>query len=438
MFAIIVGLLVLGILILVHELGHFLVAKAEGIRVLAFSIGFGPVLFSRQKGETEYRVSSIPFGGYVKMEGEDPEEETNDPRAFSSQPIWQRALVAFAGPFSNYLFSFILLGAAFLIGVEEPLYTNNLTIGDVAKNSPASEAGIMMGDSIVAMGGEEVSTWNEVQNQLARQKREYTMTIRRDGSRRQVVLNMSVDDDNQLPDPLAGLRPPLAPVIGQVVEGDPADDAGIRKGDSIVAYNGDPIYSWYQFAEKISNHPDTTGPARLRIARNDSILQITVEPEYDSTEKRYLMGIAAAPPSTRTVHYSFGPAVARAFSKSGEYATLIFTVLGRLFTQDIPTNQLAGPVGIIQMSGAAAGGGLSTLFMFAALIGINLAVLNLLPLVITDGGQIVFLAIEGIRGKPVNAKTRAVINQIAVFLFIALFLYVTFNDIQRIGSMFGR
>ncbi len=438
MFAIIVGLLVLGILILVHELGHFFVAKAEGIRVLAFSIGFGPALFSRQKGETEYRVSSIPFGGYVKMAGEDPEEETNDPRAFSSKSIWQRALVAVAGPFSNYIFSFVLLGAAFLIGVEEPLYTDNLTIGDVAPDTPAAEVGLRRGDSIVAMSGEEVSTWNDVQTQFARQKPEYSITVLRDGARRRVTLDMSIDDDDQLPNPLAGLRPPLAPVVGQVIAGDPADKAGIRKGDSVLSYNGEPIHSWYQFSDKISNYGDTVAAATIRVARKDSVLQYSVKPEYDSTQKRYLLGIAAAPPPTRTVRYGPGSAVSRAFTQSGEYAMLIFTVLGRLFTRDIPADQLAGPLGIIQMSGAAATGGLSTLFMFAALIGVNLAVLNLLPLVITDGGQILFLAIEGIRGKPVDAKTRAVINQVAVFLFIALFLYVTFNDIQRLGAMFGR
>lgn len=438
MFAVIMGLLVLGILILVHELGHFLVAKAEGIRVLAFSIGFGPALFSRQKGETEYRVSSIPFGGYVKMAGQDPEDETNDPRAFSSQPIWQRALVAVAGPFSNYLFSFVLLGAAFLIGVQEPLFTDNLTVGDVAGDSPASDAGILMGDSIVAIDGEEIGSWSELQSRFARRNPEYSVTVIRDGFQRRFDLSMSVDNDDVVPNPLAGLRPPLAPVIGHVIEGDPADKAGLRNGDSVLTYNGEPIHSWYHFADEISNHGDTAGSATIRVARRDSVLRLAVDPEYDSTENRYLMGIAAAPPPTRTVRYGFGSAAGRAFSKSGEYAGLIFTVLGRLFTRDIPADQLAGPVGIIQMSGAAASGGLSTLFMFAALIGINLAVLNLLPLIITDGGQILFLSIEGIRGKPVDVKTRALINQIAVFLFIALFLYVTFNDIQRLGAMFGR
>ncbi|MBD3419312.1 MAG: RIP metalloprotease RseP [Chitinivibrionales bacterium] len=434
---IVLALIVLGLLIFVHELGHFLIAKWSGIRVLAFSIGFGPTIVNHKVGETEYRISAIPFGGYVKMSGEDPEEEsTDDPRAYISKPVWQRMAVAAAGPVANFLFAFVALWIVFMAGVSRPAYNENTTLGGVAPKSAAARSGLETGDSISALAGKPVESWDELQKRLTRERGNgFSITIIRNGQQRQLHLEPDrAHKGDEGFDPLGGLRPPLPAVIGMISENSPAERSRLQPQDSVIAFNGEPVHSWFQFANAISSFQKGNDSASLRVRRNSKSLTIKVVPEYDSTEQRYLLGIRPASPPTRVVRYSLLSAMSRAGATSWEYATLIFTFLGQLFSRTVPADQLAGPVGIVQIGAAAAEAGVSALIMLAALISVNLAVLNLLPLVITDGGQMLFLIIEGMRGKPVSSDMRARINRIAVALFILLFLYVTWNDLQR---MFG-
>jgi regulator of sigma E protease len=433
---IVIGLLILGVLILIHELGHFLVAKWNGIRVLSFSIGFGPVLFKRTWGETEYRLSVIPFGGYVHMAGEHPEDEHEQAEdEFNSKPIWRRISVAVAGPGANYVFSLLLLAIAFMYGVEQELYLERPIVGAVMDNTAAANSPIQPGDSVLAVNGEPVDSWEAIGKHLTRPDDAYEVVYSSKGTVDTTVLR--VDTKNELTrNPYAGLLPPLPAEVGTVRPETPAAEAGLQEGDEIIAIDSVVVHSWYQLTNRIADYDSAAGPLLLTVRRNGAVTTVDIAPEFDQQEERYLLGIEMARPESRTVRYGLFAAIPRTFSQAWDYTTMIFDMLGKLITREVSANQLAGPVGIVQLSGAVAKTGLVAIFNFMALIGINLAVINLFPLIITDGGMILFLIIEAVRGKPLSLKTQMLINRIAIFFFIALFLAVTFNDIRRFGTLF--
>ncbi|MBD3345764.1 MAG: RIP metalloprotease RseP [Chitinivibrionales bacterium] len=436
--AIVLGLIILGILVFVHELGHFLMAKWCGIRVLAFSLGFGKAFFKKKVGETEYRISMIPFGGYVHMAGEHPEDDgEGDPAEFNAKPIWQRAAVAFSGPFANVLFSFFLVWLVFIVGVEHPVYLDKPDVGWVSDGSPAAETGIQSGDKIISMDGNTIKSWNNIDDMFARQENDYALTLKRNDSTLTRTLRMPPVKGSDIPEyPSGGLLPAAPAKIGQVSPGSPADKAGFKSGDRVVKINGETIHSWYHLSELISKYDSENGPMEFVVQRNDSLKALTVIPEFDKQEERYLVGIGMGNIETRTIRYSALSAVPKALEKCWEYATMIYTMVRKLVLREVSVRQLAGPVGIVQMSGAIALAGLIPIMNFMALIGINLAILNLLPLIITDGGLLLFLAIEGIRGKPLSLKSQLLINRIALAAFIVLFMLVTLNDISRIPDLF--
>ena len=428
------GLFVLGILVLIHESGHFFIAKACGIRVLTFSIGFGKPLFAKTIGTTEYRISSIPFGGYVHMAGEHPEdghEGASD--EFSSKPVWQRASVALAGPVSNVVTSILFLWILFMIGVQSQVYRESTIIGMAEKDSPALKAGIEPGDSIISINGSPVKNWNQIKKKFTLQEKEYEISFIREGKEKNVSIDMSYGEKEGIPKfPLGGLEPVFPPRIGEVSPGSPAEKYGISTNDHILAIDNVTIKTWTQIPELVSNYDSILGPMQLVIMRDDSLVIINAIPSFNTDYKRFLLGIA---PATKTVRYGMIEAMPKAFEKSWEYTTLIFDMLSKLAKRTVSPKQLAGPVGIIQMSGAAALGSLTFLLNFMALIGINLAVINLFPLIITDGGVLFFLIIEGVRKKPLSLKTQLRLNRIAITFFIGLFIFVTFNDVLRIPKM---
>ncbi len=436
---IVVGGLVLGILVFVHELGHFIVAKLCRIRVLAFSLGFGKPLVKKQYGETEYRLSAIPFGGYVHMAGEHPEDDSSGgPDEFTAKPIWQRILVGLGGPAANLLFSFFILWIVFLAGEEKALYLENTTVGAVVDTSSAAKAGILPGDSIVSVSGETVSEWQEIYRILTTESGPVKLTVIRSSQQLSFDIQTPEQSGEQLPTLQgAGLLPPAPARIGSVLPGSPAEKAGFVQGDSVLAINGDTIRSWYQLSRKVTEYDSTSGPLLFGVQRNDSTLQLEARPDYNKANQRYQVGVGMATGETRRIQYGPFAAVGKALQRSGEYAMMIFTVVKKLVTGEVSPKQLAGPIGIVQMSGTVALlEGLLAILNLLALVGVNLAVLNLLPLVITDGGMILFLLIEAVRGKPLAMKHQLLINRIAIAFFIALFLYVTFNDIARIPQLF--
>jgi regulator of sigma E protease len=432
------GLVILGVLVLVHELGHFLAAKSCGIRVIAFSIGFGKPLLAKKIGETEYRLSAIPFGGYVNMAGEHPEEKTIPEKGdFTAKPKWQRAFVALAGPAANYLFAMICLYVVFILGTNFPVYLKRPVVGAVADSSSAMKAGFKSGDSIVAMNGKTVSSWEDIGQQLAFQQSRYDIVFVRGASVDTLPLLLTQRGNRGLPkEPTGGLFPAIPPVVGSVLPGSPAEKAGFMANDTVTAINGGATISWDQLTFTILRYDGAAGSMTFTVNRGGSLVEIAVTPQYNASTKRYQIGVGRATPATMKVRYGPVPAVGKMVAKTWEYTTKIFEVLQKLFSKQVSTRELVGPIGIVQVTGIVALGGAADIIDFMAFIGINLAVLNLLPLIITDGGLLLFLLIEAVRRKPLSIKAQMIINRGAIFFFIFLFLYVTYNDIGRIPDLF--
>ena len=436
---IIIGLLILGILVLVHELGHFWAAKTLKIRVLAFSIGFGKPLWKKTIGETEYRLCSIPFGGYVNMAGEHPETENDTPLQpgdFNAKPTWQRAIVAIAGPAANLVFAMTLLWIVFMVGVQSPVYLKRPVIGAVADSSAAHQAGLKAGDSIITINNHRMSTWEDVQTAISAARNSATIQFQRGSSIDSTILEIPPITGRGIPrQPTAGLLAPLPAIIGALTPGSPAEKAGMQKGDTVTAISETPIHSWFQLSGIISHFDSLRGPLRFSIRRSGSFLSISIVPQFNKQAGRYLIGAGGAAPQTTVTRYSLTGSLRRMLQKTAEYTFMIYDVVVKLVSRQVSPQQLAGPIGIVQMSGVMAMGGPAAILDFMALLGITLAVLNLLPLVITDGGLLLFLLIETIRRKPLALRHQLVINRVAIAFFIALFVYVTINDIARIPEL---
>ncbi|MBN2037063.1 MAG: RIP metalloprotease RseP [Chitinispirillaceae bacterium] len=439
--SVILGIFILGIMVVIHELGHFIAAKAFRFKVLAFSIGFGKALLKKTIGETEYRLSAIPFGGYVKMAGENPEEDREGaPDEFQMKPKHQRAIVAVAGPLANFVSAIFMLWIMYMYGVNHPTFYGRSIIGYVADSSAAKSAGLAAGDSIVSVNGKAIGSWDDLEELFLTGSKTYVLSIVRDGKRVTRTMEREPDKGDLYSRPPYGLFAPLPAVIGGVRDTMPAAAAGLKAGDTVTAINGVSVISWFQLTDLIQKGSHEK-PLLFSVKRPEGHAEINVTPAYDASEKRKIVGIEVARSAYRIVRYSPARAFHLCLDKSWEYTTLIFKVLQKLISREVSTRELAGPVGIIPASGIVALQGLSPILNFMALISINLAVLNLFPLIITDGGVLLFLLLEAVRRKPLSIKTQIAITRFAIAFFIVFFLYVSLNDINRMPElfrMFGR
>jgi regulator of sigma E protease len=434
--SIIIGVIVLGFMVIIHELGHFVAAKACGFKVLAFSMGFGKVLLKKEINGTEYRLSAIPFGGYVKMAGEQPDDERTDaPDEFQMRPKWQRAVVAVAGPLANYLSAILMLWIMFMYGVDRPTYYERPLVGFVADSSAASDAGIMAGDSIVSINGRAVRSWDDLENRFLTGSSTYDLLLERNGVERRLIMRKDLRGNELHAQPPFGLLPAFPAVVGRVPDSLPAAAAGLKAGDTIVAIDNSSICSWFQISDIVQK--GAQGSARtLAVARAGGRLIISIVPGFDPKTKRQVLGIEMGRPAARKVRYAPAPAFGLCLKKTRDFTTMIFEVLGKLVSREVSTKELAGPVGIIPASGIIALQGVSPILNFMALISINLAVLNLFPLIITDGGVLLFLLLESIRRRPLSIKTQLAVTRFAIAFFIVFFLYITLNDINRMPQLF--
>ena len=305
-------------------------------------------------------------------------------------------------------------------------------IGVVVNKSAGQEAGFLAGDSILSINGEKVNTWEQVQTLMAQQLGNYNITVARGSEVLEKNLYIEKSGARMPKDPTGGLIPArFPPVIGRVMPGGSAQNV-LEAGDSIVSINGAGVFSFDQFAFIMMEYDPQSGPVEIVVKRGGESIDLELTPAFDSTRNRYLLGIEPAPEPTKFVSYGPIAALSPTMAKTWEYTTMIFDVIGKLFSGKVSANQLAGPLNIIPISGMMAFQGFSSILNFMALIGINLAVLNLMPLVITDGGLLVFLGIEAVRGKPLPVKAQLLINKIFIMLFLALFLFVSYNDVLRL------
>ncbi len=426
--------IVLGFLILIHEFGHFAVAKYFGVKVEVFSIGFGKRLVGFSRGETDYRISAIPLGGYVKMSGENPmDARSGDPGEFLSHPRWQRFLVAIAGPAMNIILAVAVLTAVYMVHYEYPAVVDEPTVvGWVNPDTPAQKAGIQIGDKIVSVDGVENPNWEQVDVKAALSPNQpLKFGIERDGKVTEKVLIPEPVGTNQYGD--IGWVPKEPSVTLTTVEpGMPAANAGIKVGDQLLTANGQDIPVVQALIQMLKRTKDQ--PLEIVVLRDGQKKTFTVKPMLDpgqsGQEPAYRIGVASLP--TKVVKLNFGDALQRSLADNKKSSFLILELLQKMVQHKVSMRQVDGPIGIGSAVGAAAREkGWTPLLLITAAISLNLGIMNLLPIPILDGGVILLLFIEGLMQKEISLPIKERIYQ-AAFVFLVLFaVMVIYNDLVK-------
>jgi regulator of sigma E protease len=422
-------LFVLGVLVFVHELGHFLAARRLGVRVLTFSLGFGPKLLKVRRGDTEYCVSAIPLGGYVKMAGENPDDpRTGRPDEFLSKTKWERFQILIMGPAMNILLAVVVMAVVLAQGAEVPIYQDRPpVVGAVAPGSPAERAGIQRGDLILSVAGDEVDTWDDLFIAVGtRPDRDVSLTLIRDGQTRTVSLRTESETRFEIGN--IGVLPDINPIVASVIEGRPAARAGLMAGDVVLAVNGERMVTRTQFIEAISRNAERE--IELTIERGEQQLQIRATPYREGD--RGLLGLYVSEP---TRSFTPGPleAIQLSVQRNIEFGGLIFKTLGGLFVGETSPRQLMGPVAIAQLSGESAEAGWIALFTLMASISLNLGLLNLLPIPVLDGGHILIMALEGVARRDFSMAVKEKMLLAGFVLLMMLMVTVIYNDLTRIS-----
>jgi regulator of sigma E protease len=440
--------LVIGILILVHEFGHFFVARWTGVGVERFSIGFGPVLLRWRGKETEYVLSAIPMGGYVKMVGEEsPLEGGGGPlydaaKAFALKPLWARFLIVFAGPAMNLVLATVIFSVVLATlgrAVWPPV------VGKVADASPAAAAGLRTRDTIVALNGQPVAYWEDLDRAVTQsQGRPLELRVRRDGA--ETVMTVT-PRRRTVPDPIfrephevwdVGAGPQLLPAITSVGPNSPAERAGLKPGDVVVAVTGEPLYTHEDLLEAIRTRP---GQAfELTVERDGARLPLTVTP--DPVKERLPTGEEAvvgkiqaglAPKAVRFEPYPPVTAVWQGGVKTWDMTALTAKGLWKLVARQIDLSNIGGPIQIATETTRQANEGLVSVAVFVAIISVNLAVLNLLPIPMLDGGHLLFFIIEAVLGRPLSLRKREVAQQVGFVLLMVIMVFALYNDLARLN-----
>ncbi|GAB6075974.1 RIP metalloprotease RseP [Desulfurobacterium crinifex] len=417
--------IVLGILIFVHELGHFLAARFFRVKVETFSIGFGPKLFKFNCCGTEFTVSLIPLGGYVKMSGENPDEPAKNPYDFYAKPPWQRIVIALAGPLMNLILAIVLFAATYSIGRYVPTYQFEMAkVGTVL----SEKIPLKSGDVIISVNGEPVKNWKDFSQIVAlNPDKELTLKIKRDGETLDVKVHTGVEEENGIG--TLDIVPAIKPIVGKVVPGSPAEKSGLKPGDIILAINGKDITSWEQVVKTISG--SNGKPIKILILRNSKKLEITVTPNFNEEFKRYTIGIIPKMDMT-FVKYSLPEAIEKGVEEFKSQSALFFKFLHKLITGEASVKSLGGPIMIAEVAGKAAEAGTSSFLYFMGFISLQLGYFNLLPLPVLDGGLILMFLIEIVRRRPLSPEFREKFQQVGFAILAFLMIIVFYNDIMRL------
>lgn len=417
----------LGIIIFVHEWGHLMMAKAFNVKVLKFSLGFGKSLWSFQRGETEYRLSALPLGGYVQLAGENPEDLSDDPREFLRKPRWQRILVYLAGPLMNVILAILIFAGLFMVGIEVlNLPAIPARIGAIEPKSSAEAAGLQRGDQIVRVNGEPSPSWQEVGFALLTSPdKPVRLTVERGGKSFDATVTPRRDPKYEVGDS-AGIFPSIRPLITSILPDGPAAAAGFQVGDEIRAVDNRPVFDSKDFVGFVNERPGQR--IDVQVVRNDgkttSIVSVT--PRNEGGVGRIGVGIG--------FYQRYGPG--RAFVESVRYNVQIvretFKVISKIFSRQISAKgALAGPIEIAAQSGAAARTGFKYLLHLMGFISISIAILNLMPIPILDGGQIFILAIEGVMRRDLPMKVKEAISQVGFVMILLLMVTVLWFDLAK-------
>ena len=441
-------LLAIGVLVVVHEFGHFWVARRLGVKVLRFSIGFGRPLWTKTIGSDrlELVVAAVPFGGYVKMlderEGEVPQAELH--RAFNRQPILRRAAIVAAGPFANFLFAIIAYTAMFLVGITGLLPV----VGQVDAGSRAEQAGFASGDRWLRIDGKEVQTWESAILALLDSgltRGQATVTVETAGGA-EVLRRIDLSDNKLLLDegPLLerlGIhprRPQARPVIAGVAPDSPAERGGLRAGDRLVAADGIPVEDWDGWVAQVRKSPGVE--IAVEIEREGVRKTLRVIPQRSGDGEEAIGRVGAWPEIDReeaeslrsVVRYGPFAAVIRSVERTWEMTALTLRLMLRLVTGDASLKNLSGPIGIAEYAGVSAAIGLSAFLGFLGIVSVSLGVLNLLPIPVLDGGHLLYYCIEAVKGSPLSERAEELGTRIGLALIAALMMLALYNDLVRI------
>lgn len=440
-------ILVLGILVTVHEFGHFWVARQCGVKVLRFSVGFGKPLvkFRRANDPTEYVVAGIPLGGYVKMldENEGLVEEAEKPQAFNNQPLLSKFLIVSAGPVFNFVFAFFAFWAILTIGESglKPI------VGELDNKGIAIHSGLEIGDEIVSINDRPVAIWRVAVGLMASEMLDsgvVELAVEKAGGRLNVV-QLAFDTEN-LPEPndivdkigIKPMLPALKPIVGQVIKGEAGDVAGLQAGDLILSANDKPVDSWHDWVDVIRSNPNVQ--VRLLVLREGDTLDLSIIPK-EITENEVAIGRIGVSPlvdeerlTSYYATYSLSglSAISEAATQTIDYSILTVKLIGRMLLGEASVQNLSGPISLAQYAGQTATIGLIPFLKFLAFVSVSLGVMNLLPIPMLDGGHLFFYLIEAIQGKPVSDATQNVCMRVGMLVLLCMMALAVFVDIGRI------
>lgn len=452
LISLIAFIVALGILVVVHEFGHFWVARKLGVKVLRFSVGFGKPLWSRSSGpdETEYVVATIPLGGYVKMldEREGVVAEKDLPRAFNRKPVLSRIAIVAAGPVFNFLFAILAYYLMFLVGVDGLVPE----IGKVIPDTPAYHAGFKAGDRLVSANGVDIPSWESASITLLDQALDTGVINVEVLTDRGYPKSRSLDlgDTRALLDEgdlfrkigLEPWRPQIAPIIGQLEPGLPAARDGLMEGDKVLRANGEPMNDWRDWVGIIQSHPGK--PVSLEVLRAGVVVPLEITPIAKQAGGREIGYIGAGPKvdkeryteqlKSHKVLVQYGPleGVAQAGQKTWQAVILTFKLMGKLIVGDASLKTISGPLSIAEYAGVSATIGLAAFLSFMAIVSVSLGVINLLPVPVLDGGHLLFYVIELVKGSPISERWEALWQQVGLVLLAALMMLAFYNDLSRL------
>ena len=419
---------VLGFMILIHEFGHYAVAKWLGVRVEQFAIGFGKRLVGFRRGDTDYRINAIPLGGYVKMSGENPmDERTGDPAEFLSHSRWHRFLIAIAGPFMNITLAIVLLTVVYMVHYEYPAVLDEPTvIGWILKDTPAAKAGLQVGDRITRIDGIDNPNWEQIETtEFLSPGQPLDVTVDRGGKPISKTIIPEATGIDQIG--MAGWSPKQPCVcITDLTPGMPADKAGLQVGDEILTLNGQPVPALAYMVESLKQTQDK--PITLTVRRNTEIKTFTVQPVLN--DKSYRIGIGNY--ATKVTTLPFGQALRLSLVRNQRASLMILELVKKMLQGKMSMKSIEGPIRIGQAAGEAASRkGWTPLLELTAAISLNLGIFNLLPIPILDGGVILFLFIEGLMRRDISLRIKERVYQ-AAFVFLVLFaVMVIYNDLMK-------
>jgi regulator of sigma E protease len=421
MIEIIGAIIALGLLVTVHELGHFLAARMFGVGIEKFSIGFGPKLLSIKHKETDYRVSLIPLGGYVKMKGENPDEIVQDiEHSYKAKKWWKRAIIAFSGPFFNLIFAIFILILSFSIGrvyEDQPTKIGRIMTDDYAN--------FQINDTILSVNGDKVVSWSQVLQKLE-QNNDNRFEVERDNE----IISVIIEDIDKM-DFSNSVLPDSPPIIGEMAMGLPAYKAGLKENDTIIKIDAKEIQDWYDIRETIQRIEGDS--VTLVIQRDAEMFEKTVRLEKNVLDGSKILGITQKLPLRIEESYSPKESVQYGFISAFNMVYLNYYGLIKLFSRPSTIkDNVGGPVMIFAMSKQTIQKGWNSILVFVAMISIVLMVMNLLPIPVLDGGHIFFCIIEGISGHPLTIKTQLVLQKIGISILLFLVIFAFFNDFSRI------